>query len=251
MPLSHPRMASTMARRPPEENHSASRDCHGRSSTATAGTGTKAQAHSRLARTARAPGAHQDAGQAGWLPAGRVPQRRRPGLPPAARSCCATRRSPPSPRAFSLPPPRAPRSSKGRSSPSSESSWYDPPLGPGRAGSARPGTLLAAPDAREFRPPIGFPTRDAPKLFSQSAPLILRDPYPNASLGSLAPAALRLSDDYMGTRASLSARVSFAFSDMDAEARGARGAFGQLASFTPPLPQVQGSWARSPPRRTP
>ena len=52
-------------------------------------------------------------------------------------------------------------------------------------------------------------------------------------LGSLAPAALRLSDDYMGTRASLSARVSFA-SDMDVPARVERGEPGQFASFTLP-----------------
>uniref|UniRef100_A0A8C2QTD0 TIAM Rac1 associated GEF 2 n=1 Tax=Capra hircus TaxID=9925 RepID=A0A8C2QTD0_CAPHI len=77
-------------------------------------------------------------------------------------------------------------------------------------------------------------TPDAPKPFSQSASLSsLRDPYPNASLGSLAPVALRLSDDYMGTRASLSARVSFA-SDMDVPARVERGEPGQFASFTLP-----------------
>ncbi|XP_073645864.1 rho guanine nucleotide exchange factor TIAM2 isoform X4 [Tursiops truncatus] len=127
-----------------------------------------------------------------------------------------------------------PRSSKG-SSLSSESSWYDSPWGPAGEVSEAEGSF-AAPGTPEPEPGLhaGFPPRDAPKPFSQSASLSsLREPYPDATLGSLAPAALRLSDDYMGTRASLSARVSFA-SDIDVPARVERGEPGQFASFTLP-----------------
>ncbi|XP_028341912.1 rho guanine nucleotide exchange factor TIAM2-like isoform X4 [Physeter macrocephalus] len=143
--------------------------------------------------------------------------------------------SPPSPRASPAAAAR-PRSSKG-SSLSSESSWYDSPWGPAGEVSEAEGSF-AAPGTPEPEPEpglhAGFPPRDAPKPFSQSASLSsLREPYPDATLGSLAPAALRLSDDYVGTRASLSARVSFA-SDMDVPARVERGEPGQFASFTLP-----------------
>nr|XP_058939700.1 rho guanine nucleotide exchange factor TIAM2 isoform X6 [Kogia breviceps] len=143
--------------------------------------------------------------------------------------------SPPSPRASPAAAAR-PRSSKG-SSLSSESSWYDSPWGPAGEVSEAEGSF-AAPGTPEPEPEPGLhagpPPRDAPKPFSQSASLSsLREPYPDATLGSLAPAALRLSDDYMGTRASLSARVSFA-SDMDVPARVERGEPGQFASFTLP-----------------
>lgn len=150
--------------------------------------------------------------------------------------------SPPSPRAS--PAAARPRSSKG-SSLSSESSWYDSPWG--QAGEvseaegsfAAPGTPDGEPEPEPEPEPerglhAGFPPRDAPKPFSQSASLSsLREPYRDPILGSLAPAALRLSDDYMGPRASLSARVSFA-SDMDVPARVERGEPGQFASFTLP-----------------
>ncbi|KAM9059722.1 rho guanine nucleotide exchange factor TIAM2 isoform 1-T12 [Megaptera novaeangliae] len=143
--------------------------------------------------------------------------------------------SPPSPRASPAAAAR-PRSSKG-SSLSSESSWYDSPWGPAGEVSEAEGSF-AAPGTPEPEPEpgphAGFPPRDAPKPFSQSASLSsLREPYPDATLGSLGPAALRLSDDYMGPRASLSARVSFA-SDMDVPARVERGEPGQFASFTLP-----------------
>ncbi|XP_061063490.1 rho guanine nucleotide exchange factor TIAM2 isoform X2 [Eubalaena glacialis] len=143
--------------------------------------------------------------------------------------------SPPSPRASPAAAAR-PRSSKG-SSLSSESSWYDSPWGPAGEASEAEGSF-AAPGTPEPEPQpglhAGFPPRDAPKPFSQSASLSsLREPYPDATLGSLAPASLRLSDDYMGPRASLSARVSFA-SDMDVPARVERGEPGQFASFTLP-----------------
>nr|XP_030708953.1 T-lymphoma invasion and metastasis-inducing protein 2 isoform X4 [Globicephala melas] len=147
--------------------------------------------------------------------------------------------APPSPRASPAATAAAatvarPRSSKG-SSLSSESSWYDSPWGPAGEVSEAEGSF-AAPGTPEPEPGLhaGFPPRDAPKPFSQSASLSsLREPYPDATLGSLAPAALRLSDDYMGTRASLSARVSFA-SDIDVPARVERGEPGQFASFTLP-----------------
>ncbi|XP_020927632.1 T-lymphoma invasion and metastasis-inducing protein 2 isoform X2 [Sus scrofa] len=148
--------------------------------------------------------------------------------------------SPPSPRAS--PAAARPRSSKG-SSLSSESSWYDSPWGPAGEVSEAEGSFAApgTPDGEPEPEPeperglhAGFPPRDAPKPFSQSASLSsLREPYRDPILGSLAPAALRLSDDYMGPRASLSARVSFA-SDMDVPARVERGEPGQFASFTLP-----------------
>uniref|UniRef100_A0A8D1Z676 TIAM Rac1 associated GEF 2 n=1 Tax=Sus scrofa TaxID=9823 RepID=A0A8D1Z676_PIG len=136
--------------------------------------------------------------------------------------------SPPSPRAS--PAAARPRSSKG-SSLSSESSWYDSPWGPAGEVSEAEGSFAPEPERGLH---AGFPPRDAPKPFSQSASLSsLREPYRDPILGSLAPAALRLSDDYMGPRASLSARVSFA-SDMDVPARVERGEPGQFASFTLP-----------------
>ncbi|XP_031312457.2 rho guanine nucleotide exchange factor TIAM2 isoform X2 [Camelus dromedarius] len=144
--------------------------------------------------------------------------------------------SPPSPGAS--PAASRPRSSKG-SSLSSESSWYDSPWGPAGEASEAEGSF-AAPGTPEPEPEpepglhARFPPRDAPKPFSQSASLSsLREPYPDATLGSLAPSALRLSDDFVGARSSLSARVSFA-SDMDVPARVERGEPGQFASFTLP-----------------
>ncbi|KAJ1058441.1 hypothetical protein K5549_008358 [Capra hircus] len=201
--------------RPPEENHSASRDCR---------NGHLLNCYSGNESIASTP-----PGEDRKSP--RVLIKTLGKLDGCLRLLRYSAGSPPSPRASPAAAAR-PRSSKG-SSLSSESSWYDSPWGPAGEVSEAEGSF-AAPDTPEPGLHAGFPTRDAPKPFSQSASLSsLRDPYPNASLGSLAPVALRLSDDYMGTRASLSARVSFA-SDMDVPARVERGEPGQFASFTLP-----------------
>lgn len=124
-----------------------------------------------------------------------------------------------------------PRSSKG-SSLSSESSWYDSPWGhAGEVGEAE-GPFLASgtPDPSLH----GFPPRDAQKPFNQSSSLSsLRELYPAATLGSLSPSAVRLSDEYIGAHASLSHRVSFA-SDIDVPSRVEHRDPGQYASFTLP-----------------
>ncbi|XP_043744271.1 rho guanine nucleotide exchange factor TIAM2 isoform X3 [Cervus elaphus] len=221
--------------RPPEENHSASRDCRnghllncygGNESIASTPPGEDRKSPRVLIKTlGKLDGCLRVEFHNGAAPPGASPS----GGPVQLLRYSAG--SPPSPRASPAAAAR-PRSSKG-SSLSSESSWYDSPWGPAGEVSEAEGSF-AAPDTPEPGLHAGFPTRDAPKPFSQSASLSsLRDPYPNASLGSLAPAALRLSDDYMGTRASLSARVSFA-SDMDVPARVERGEPGQFASFTLP-----------------
>ncbi|XP_058390084.1 rho guanine nucleotide exchange factor TIAM2 isoform X2 [Diceros bicornis minor] len=137
--------------------------------------------------------------------------------------------SPPSPRLSAT--DSRPRSSKG-SSLSSESSWYDSPWGHAGEGSEAEGPCPApgTPD-RSLR---AFPPRDAQKPFTQSSSLSsLRELYPAATLGSLSPSAIGLSDEYIGTHASLSHRVSFA-SDMDVPSRVERRDPGQYASFTLP-----------------
>ncbi|XP_027407706.1 T-lymphoma invasion and metastasis-inducing protein 2 isoform X1 [Bos indicus x Bos taurus] len=221
--------------RPPEENLSASRDCRnghllncygGNESIASTLPGEDRKSPRVLIKTlGKLDGCLRVEFHSGAAPPGASPS----GGPVQLLRYSAG--SAPSPRASPAAAAR-PRSSKG-SSLSSESSWYDSPWGPAGEVSEAEGSFVA-PDTPEPGLHTGFPTRDAPKPFSQSASLSsLRDPYPNASLGSLAPAALRLSDDYMGTRASLSARVSFA-SDMDVPARVERGEPGQFASFTLP-----------------
>ncbi|XP_007451401.1 PREDICTED: T-lymphoma invasion and metastasis-inducing protein 2 isoform X2 [Lipotes vexillifer] len=232
---------------PPADNHAASRDCNGHllncygrdESVASTPPGEDRKSPRVLIKTLgkldgclrvefHSGGQHSDAspGASG----GPVQLLRySAGAPPSPR---ASRASPASPAAAAAAAAAVrPRSSKG-SSLSSESSWYDSPWGPAGEVSEAEGSF-AAPGTPEPEPGLhaGFPPRDAPKPFSQSASLSsLREPYLDATLGSLAPAALRLSDDYMGTRASLSARVSFA-SDMDVPARGEPG---QFASFTLP-----------------
>ncbi|XP_029079674.1 T-lymphoma invasion and metastasis-inducing protein 2 isoform X2 [Monodon monoceros] len=230
---------------PTADNHAASRDCNGHllncygrdESVASTPPGEdrksprvliktlgkldgclRVEFHSGGQHSAASPGASDGPVQLLRYSAGAPPS---PRASPAAAAAAAVAR---------------PRSSKG-SSLSSESSWYDSPWGPAGEVSEAEGSF-AAPGTPEPEPEpglhAGFPPRDAPKPFSQSASLSsLREPYPDAALGSLAPAALRLSDDYMGTRASLSARVSFA-SDIDVPARVERGEPGQFASFTLP-----------------
>ncbi|KAG8522434.1 T-lymphoma invasion and metastasis-inducing protein 2 [Galemys pyrenaicus] len=130
------------------------------------------------------------------------------------------------------PPDSRPRSSKG-SSLSSESSWYDSPWGPVGEGSEAEGTY-PAPSTPDLGLPSDFPARDGPQPFHQSAYLSsLRDLYPEASLGSLPPAGIRLSDDSLGRPAGLATRVSFA-SDMDVLSRVERADPGPFASFTLP-----------------
>ncbi|XP_053524755.1 rho guanine nucleotide exchange factor TIAM2 isoform X2 [Artibeus jamaicensis] len=139
--------------------------------------------------------------------------------------------SPPSPRLS--PADSRPRSSKGSSSLSSESSWYDSPWGHACEGSEAEGPF-PAPGALDPSPPAGFPPRGAPKPFNQSSSLSsLRELYPEAPLGSLAPSGIRLSDESIGAPASLSHRVSFA-SDMDVPSSVGPRDPGQYASFTLP-----------------
>ncbi|KAM5283552.1 rho guanine nucleotide exchange factor TIAM2 isoform 1-T5 [Hipposideros larvatus] len=130
------------------------------------------------------------------------------------------------PGAHSPPSPR-PRSSKG-SSLSSESSWYDSPWGHAGEGSEAEGPF-PAPSLH-----AGFPPTPAPKPFNQSSSLSsLRELDPDAPLGSLPPSGIRLSDEYIGTSANLSHRVSFA-SDIDVPSRAGHRDPGQYASFTLP-----------------
>lgn len=138
--------------------------------------------------------------------------------------------SPASPRPS--PADSRPRSSKG-SSLSSESSWYDSPWGHAGEGSEAEGPC---PHASSPDPSLhaSFPPGDAPKPFIQSSSLSsLPELYPGASLGSLSPAGVRLSDESLGASASLSPRVSFA-SDMDVPSRVGHRDPGQYASFTLP-----------------
>ncbi|XP_045044861.2 rho guanine nucleotide exchange factor TIAM2 isoform X1 [Desmodus rotundus] len=136
--------------------------------------------------------------------------------------------SPPSPRLS--PADSRPRSSKGSSSLSSESSWYDSPWGQGSEAEGP----FPAPSTLDPSPPAGFPPRDTPKPFNQSSSLSsLRELYPEAPLGSLAPSGIRLSDESIGAPASLSHRVSFASAVDVPSSVGPRDP-GQYASFTLP-----------------
>ncbi|XP_042796061.1 rho guanine nucleotide exchange factor TIAM2 isoform X2 [Panthera leo] len=129
------------------------------------------------------------------------------------------------------PPDSRPRSSKG-SSLSSESSWYDSPWGPvGEASEASEAEgSLPAPGTPAPRLGADLPP-GAPKPFNQSSSLSsLRDLSPDASP---AAAGLRLSGEFVGARAGLSHRVSFA-SDMDVPSRVERRDPGPYASFTLP-----------------
>uniref|UniRef100_A0A2K5D2G9 TIAM Rac1 associated GEF 2 n=1 Tax=Aotus nancymaae TaxID=37293 RepID=A0A2K5D2G9_AOTNA len=124
------------------------------------------------------------------------------------------------------------RSSKG-SSLSSESSWYDSPWGNAGELSEAEGSSLA-PGTPDPSPHAPFPPGDAKKPFNQSSSLSsLRELYKDADLGSLSPSGIRLSDEYMGTHASLSNRVSFA-SDIDVPSRVAHRDPVQYSSFTLP-----------------
>ncbi|XP_050642736.1 rho guanine nucleotide exchange factor TIAM2 isoform X1 [Macaca thibetana thibetana] len=124
------------------------------------------------------------------------------------------------------------RSSKG-SSLSSESSWYDSPWGNAGELSEAEGSFLA-PGMPDPSLHASFPPGDAKKPFNQSSSLSsLRELYKDANLGSLSPSGIRLSDEYMGTHASLSNRVSFA-SDIDVPSRVAHRDPVQYSSFTLP-----------------
>ncbi|XP_042704195.2 rho guanine nucleotide exchange factor TIAM2 isoform X2 [Chrysemys picta bellii] len=124
------------------------------------------------------------------------------------------------------------RSSKG-SSLSSESSWYDSPWGNNGDINELDGSYLtrSTPDTRIH---AGFPTNDSKKSFNQSSSLSsLRDLYKDTNLESSPSSALRLSDEYIGTHASLSNRVSFA-SDIDVPSRVEHGGPTQYSSYTLP-----------------
>lgn len=110
------------------------------------------------------------------------------------------------------------RSSKG-SSLSSESSWYDSPWGNAGEMSEVEGSFLA-PSTPDPSLPTSFPPSDTKKPFNQSSSLSsLRELYKDASLGCHSPSGTcRSSDEYIGSRVSLSNRVSFA-SDMDVPSR--------------------------------
>nr|KAF6463384.1 TIAM Rac1 associated GEF 2 [Molossus molossus] len=137
--------------------------------------------------------------------------------------------SPPSPRLS--PADSRPRSSKG-SSLSSESSWYDSPWGHPEGSEAE--GPFPAPSSPDSSLHAGFPPRDTLKPFNQSSSLSsLRELHPDATLGSLAPSGICLSDEYIGAPASLSHRVSFA-SDMDVPSRVGHRDPGQYGSFTLP-----------------
>ncbi|KAM6184563.1 rho guanine nucleotide exchange factor TIAM2 isoform 2-T2 [Rhynchocyon petersi] len=151
---------------------------------------------------------------------------------PAPRSAPAGRASPSASRT---------RSSKG-SSLSSESSWYDAPWG--HAGDAAGDAAVEAGEPERPAPAVrtpepgpraaASPPSDAKKPFSQSASLSsLRELCRHAALGGLPPAGVRRSDESLGARASLSARVSFA-SDMDVPSSVERAEPGQYGSFTLP-----------------
>ncbi|KAM4866026.1 rho guanine nucleotide exchange factor TIAM2 [Thomomys bottae] len=120
------------------------------------------------------------------------------------------------------------RSSKG-SSLSSESSWYDSPWGNAGELSEVEGCFLAP-----STPDPSFPPADAKKPFNQSSSLSsLRDLYKDANLESRSPSGICLSDDYIGSHANLSNRVSFA-SDIDVPSRVEHRVPGQYGSFTLP-----------------
>ncbi|XP_048210296.1 rho guanine nucleotide exchange factor TIAM2 isoform X2 [Perognathus longimembris pacificus] len=120
------------------------------------------------------------------------------------------------------------RSSKG-SSLSSESSWYDSPWGNAGELSEVEGCFLAP-----STPDPSFPPSDAKKPFNQSSSLSsLRELYKDANLESCSPSGICLSDDYIGSHASLSNRVSFA-SDIDVPSRVEDRDSVQYGSFTLP-----------------
>ncbi|XP_027625584.1 T-lymphoma invasion and metastasis-inducing protein 2 isoform X3 [Tupaia chinensis] len=151
-----------------------------------------------------------------------------PPLPEARRDSSAD--SPPSPRPS--PTDSRLRSSKG-SSLSSESSWYDSPWGQACELSEAEGSSLGPcmPDPSLH---AGFPSADTKKPFNQSSSLSsLRDLYKDGPLESLSPSGVRLSDEYTGTLASLTARVSFA-SDIDVPSRVEHRDPIQYTSFTLP-----------------
>ncbi|XP_044865335.1 rho guanine nucleotide exchange factor TIAM2 isoform X1 [Mauremys mutica] len=124
------------------------------------------------------------------------------------------------------------RSSKG-SSLSSESSWYDSPWGNNGDINELDGSYLtrSTPDTRIH---ASFPTNDSKTSFNQSSSLSsLRDLYKDTNLESSPSSALRLSDEYIGTHASLSNRVSFA-SDIDVPSRVEHRGPAQYSSYTLP-----------------
>ncbi|KAM9004497.1 T-lymphoma invasion and metastasis-inducing protein 2 isoform X1 [Sarcophilus harrisii] len=124
------------------------------------------------------------------------------------------------------------RSSKG-SSFSSESSWYDSPWGNTGDINELEGSYLtrSTPDTSIHS---SFPSDDAKKLFNQSSSLSsLRELYKDATLESLPPSGIRLSDEYIGTHASLNSRVSFV-SDMDVPSRTEQRGPVQYCSYTLP-----------------
>ncbi|XP_074165560.1 rho guanine nucleotide exchange factor TIAM2 isoform X2 [Sminthopsis crassicaudata] len=124
------------------------------------------------------------------------------------------------------------RSSKG-SSFSSESSWYDSPWGNAGDINELEGSYLtrSTPDTSIHS---SFPSDDAKKPFNQSSSLSsLRELYKDATLESLPPSGIRLSDEYIGTHASLNSRVSFV-SDMDVPSRTEQRAPVQYCSYTLP-----------------
>ncbi|XP_074846440.1 rho guanine nucleotide exchange factor TIAM2 isoform X2 [Carettochelys insculpta] len=124
------------------------------------------------------------------------------------------------------------RSSKG-SSLSSESSWYDAPWGNNGEINGLGGSYLtrSTPDTSIH---AIFPTNDSKKPFNQSSSLSsLRDLYKDTNLESSPSSAIRLSDEYIGTRANLSNRVSFA-SDIDVPSRVEHRSPTQYSSYTLP-----------------
>ncbi|XP_043399118.1 rho guanine nucleotide exchange factor TIAM2 isoform X3 [Chelonia mydas] len=124
------------------------------------------------------------------------------------------------------------RSSKG-SSLSSESSWYDSPWGNNGDINELDGSYLtrSTPDTRIH---ASFPTNDSKKSFNQSSSLSsLRDLYKDTNLEGSPSSDLRLSDEYIGTHASLSNRVSFA-SDIDVPSRVEHRGPAQYSSYTLP-----------------
>uniref|UniRef100_A0A4X2LKA1 TIAM Rac1 associated GEF 2 n=1 Tax=Vombatus ursinus TaxID=29139 RepID=A0A4X2LKA1_VOMUR len=124
------------------------------------------------------------------------------------------------------------RSSKG-SSFSSESSWYDSPWGNAGDINELEGSYLtrSTPDTSIHS---SFPSDDAKKPFNQSSSLSsLRELYKDATSESLPPSAIRLSDEYIGTHASLNSRVSFV-SDTDVPSRAEQRGPVQYCSYTLP-----------------
>ncbi|XP_008573448.1 PREDICTED: T-lymphoma invasion and metastasis-inducing protein 2 isoform X1 [Galeopterus variegatus] len=137
--------------------------------------------------------------------------------------------SPPSPRPS--PTNSCLRSSEG-SSLSSESSWYDSPWG--NAGELSEVETFLAPSVPDPSLHATFPPCDSKKPFNQSSSLSsLRELYQDASLGSLSPSGICLSDESIGTHTCLSNRVSFA-SDTDVPSRVEPRDLVQYSSFTLP-----------------